>query len=156
MRYFTLLVLLLALLPSCGDVPDVRPFTKATADMGVAVESGLRQVVRNLQQGAQLRSLSPEDKKQLQQDQEQLDKLAKNFAEVARSFDEYASALNQAAAAGEKREAAIQKVSAATDKLVAASQSFAAAAPYAALLGPLTKALAEAASELNKVRTSPS
>jgi hypothetical protein len=153
MRYFTLLVLLLALLPSCGDVPDVRPFTKATADMGVAVESGLRQVVRNLQQGAQLRSLSPEDKKQLQQDQEQLDKLAKNFAEVARSFDEYASALNQAAAAGEKREAAIQKVSAATDKLVAASQSFAAAAPYAALLGPLTKALAEAASELNKVRT---
>jgi hypothetical protein len=153
MRYFTLLVLLLALLPSCGDVPDVRPFTKATADMGVAVESGLRQVVRNLRQGAQLRSLSPEDKKQLQQDQQQLDKLAKNFAEVARSFDEYASALNQAAAAGEKREAAIQKVSAATDKLVAASQSFAAAAPYAALLGPLTKALANAASELNKVRT---
>jgi hypothetical protein len=153
MRYFTLLVLLLALLPSCGDVPDVRPFTKATADMSVAVESGLRQVVRNLQQGAQLRSLSPEDKKQLQQDQQQLDKLAKNFAEVARSFDEYASALNQAAAAGEKREAAIQKVSAATDKLVAASQSFAAAAPYAALLGPLTKALADAASELNKVRT---
>jgi hypothetical protein len=153
MRYSPLLVLLLALLPSCGDVPDVQPFTKATADMGVAVEGGLQQVVSDLQRGAQLRSLSAEDKKQLQQDQQQLAQLATAFAAVARSFDEYASALNQVAAAGEKREAAIQKVSAATDKLVAASQSFAAAAPYAALLGPLTKALADAASELNRVHT---
>jgi hypothetical protein len=153
MRYFTLLALLLALLPSCGDVPDVQPFTKATADMGVAVEGGLRQVVSDLQKGSQLRSLSAADRNQLQQDQQQLAKLATAFADVARSFDEYAGALNQAAAAGEKREAAIQKVSAATDKLVAASQSFAAAAPYTALLGPLTKALTEAASELNRVHT---
>lgn len=139
-------VLLLALMPGCSGIVDVQPFTKATADMGEAVDMSLQQVVADLDKTSAIRSLTADQKTTLTSHQNKLKEGTAKFAAVAHAFDKYAEALEKVAEKGKERDEKIKKVFEATDELVKASQEF--VAPLKTFSVPLetaTKALAKLA-----------
>ena len=158
MRYvrFCGLLLLVLLLKSCA-VPDVQPFTKATAAMGAAIDGGLHRVVADLAR-VQLPAAETQHRIALDTARQQLARKARRFSEVAHAFDAYALALDAVAATGQQRGAAIDQVFAATQAIIQKSTAFLSAAlpeaaPLNAVAQPILKALGKVAADLNDAKT---
>jgi hypothetical protein len=159
MRTNRLFLLLLTLLLKSCEVPDVQPFLKSTAEMGAAIDTGLKQVVANLRKVA-IPDGPPQDavatkrrQDMLRAQQDTLAQRARQFSAVAHSLDAYAQALSEVVTRGERRAGQLQKVSKAFDSVLKATQSFAIAIPGVAL-APAAKTLLDSlARDINKAHT---
>ncbi|GAA4003027.1 hypothetical protein GCM10022408_13170 [Hymenobacter fastidiosus] len=123
----------------CSGIVDVQPFTKATSDMGAAIDMSLKQVVEDLGKTTTIRTLTEKQQKKLSNSQQQLREGTEKFTVVAHAFNMYAEALEKAAEKGKKHDEKITAVFKATDELVKASQDF--AVPLKTFSVPLQTAL---------------
>lgn len=131
-RFYFLLFLTL-LLKSC-EVLDVQLFTKATSEMGTAIDAGLKQVVADLKK-VKIPDASTNDlKKRQDQVKERQERFAKDitdlethtkaFTKVAHAFDAYAQALDEVAASGKKQGDQVEKVAKTLLDLAAATKAY--------------------------------
>ncbi|MGI4822638.1 MAG: hypothetical protein ACRYFV_15620 [Janthinobacterium lividum] len=157
---FCLLLLLTLLLKSC-EVPDVQPFIKATSEMGIAIDAGLKQVLADLKKVSIPDALVTDTEArrqqvkkrqgQLAQDVATLETQTKAFTKVAHGFDTYATALDDVVASGKKQGAQVEKVAQTLLDLAAAAKAY--TGPIGSVAEPAIKLLDAAIKDLGDIHT---
>jgi hypothetical protein len=157
---FCLLLLLTLLLKSC-EVPDVQPFIKATSEMGLAIDAGLKQVLADLKKVNIPDAPKTDIEARRQQVNNRQSRLAKDitiletqtkaFTKVAHGFDTYATALDDIVASGKKQGAQVEKVAQTLLDLAAAAKAY--TGPVGIVADPAIKLLDAAIKDLGNIHT---
>ena len=144
MRHFRFCVFLLLtlLLKSCA-VPDVQPFTRATADVGLALKTSINYVNANFARVDSAVKLSGGQQLVFDRQRDTLKRISTAFAGVSAAFDGYAKALNKITDAHADRKRTVESVSKSIENLAKATQ----------VLGGISSLAAVAAEPLAKLAT---
>jgi hypothetical protein len=142
----SIIALLLALLPGCGEIADVQPFATATSNMGDAIDASLQQVRSDVEQADKVFKPNIKQKSIWDDDKLLIEKGSKNFKKVAHQFDEYAKVMVQVAEVGKKRDESITKAFKVTQDLIEASKDY-----LSPLGAPFVKPLETATTQIGAI-----